>query len=143
MMRSLTSCEEQLIVPQVADFSPAELAALPEPARGHLAAVIAPGTPLARSARLTMRGRIKIGRWLPFRAREVLSPHRGFVWAARAGGIIVGSDRFVDGAGAMDWKLAGLVPVMRGDGPDISRVPQGAPPAKRRGFRPHSCRASA
>src|SRR6266487_1041588 len=74
-------------------FTGAELEGLPEPARRHLAAAIAPGTPLAVSARLRMRGSIKVGRWLPFRARQVLSPHHGFVWAARAAGVIVGSDR--------------------------------------------------
>ena len=44
------------------------------------------GTPFspARSGidgfRLRMTGHIKIGRWLPFRAEEVLSPREGFVW---------------------------------------------------------------
>jgi hypothetical protein len=64
-------------------FGDAELDGLPELARRHLAQAIAPGTPLATSARLRMRGRIKVGRWLPFRARQVLNPHHGFVWAAR------------------------------------------------------------
>ncbi len=102
-------------------FTGAELEGLPEPARRHLAAAIAPGTPLAVSARLRMRGSIKVGRWLPFRARQVLSPHHGFVWAARAAGVIVGSDRYVDGVGGMDWKLAGLVTVVHTEGPDVSR----------------------
>jgi hypothetical protein len=31
-----------------------------------------------------MRGQLKVGRWFPFRARQVPNPHRGFVWAARA-----------------------------------------------------------
>jgi uncharacterized protein DUF6544 len=68
-----------------------------------------------------MRGRIKVGRWLPFRARQVLSPHRGFVWTARAAGVIAGTDRYLDGAGLLDWKLAGLVTVAHGEGPDVSR----------------------
>jgi Family of unknown function (DUF6544) len=72
-----------------------------------------------------MRGRIKIGRWLPFRARQVLDPHHGFVWAARTAGVITGSDRYVDGAGGMDWKLASLVTVMHADGPDFSRAAAG------------------
>jgi hypothetical protein len=106
-------------------FSGAELDGLPEPVRRHLAQAIAPGTPLTVSARLRMRGSIKIGRWLPFRARQVLSPHHGFVWAARAAGVIAGADRFVDGVGGMEWKLAGLVNVMRADGPDHSRSAAG------------------
>jgi hypothetical protein len=106
-------------------FGPGELEGLPEPVRRHLAQAIAPGTPLHTSARLTQRGQIKIGRWLPFRARQVLSPGRGFVWTARAAGLIAGSDRYLDGAGAMRWRLAGLVTVAAGEGPDISRSAAG------------------
>ncbi|HEX3211189.1 MAG TPA: DUF6544 family protein, partial [Actinomycetota bacterium] len=97
-------------------FGPAELDGLPEPVRRHLAQAIAPGTPLHTAARLRMRGSIKVGRWLPFRARQVLSPQRGFVWTARAAGLIAGGDRYLDGAGAMRWKLAGLVTVASGEG---------------------------
>jgi hypothetical protein len=68
-----------------------------------------------------MRGRIKMGRWWPFGAREVLSPHDGFVWWARAGGVITGSDRYEDGAGVMDWKLAGLIKVVHAAGADVAR----------------------
>jgi hypothetical protein len=102
-------------------FDPAELAALAAPVRRHLAQAIAPGTARFSSARLTMRGQIKVGRWLPFRAREVLDPRRGFVWTARAAGLIAGVDRYLDGAGLTEWKLAGLVTVAHGEGPDTSR----------------------
>jgi hypothetical protein len=111
--------------PAPGEFSAAELEGLPEPARRYLAQAIAPGTPLAASARLRMRGHIKVGRWLPFRAHQVLNPHHGFVWTARAAGIIAGSDRYVDGDGAMDWKLAGLVTVAHAQGPDTSRSAAG------------------
>jgi len=53
-------------------------------------------------------------------ARQVLNHHEGFVWSARAAGVITGSDRYLDGAGAQDWKLAGVVTVAYGDGPDVS-----------------------
>jgi hypothetical protein len=106
-------------------FGDAELDGLPEPVRRHLAQAIARGTPLAPGARLRMRGSIKVGRWLPFRARQVLSPHHGFVWAARAAGVIAGVDRYVDGAGGMDWKLAGLVTVAHAEGPDVARSAAG------------------
>jgi hypothetical protein len=81
-----------LTPPEPGRFSDAELEGLPEPVRRHLAQAIAPGTPLATSARLRMRGRIKVGRWLPFRAHQVLNPHRGFVWVARAAGVIAGAE---------------------------------------------------
>jgi hypothetical protein len=87
--------------PKPARFSAAELEGLPEPVQRHLAQAITLGTPLATSARLRMCGHIKVGRWLPFRARQILNPHNGFVWAARAAGIIAGSDRYVDGNGGL------------------------------------------
>jgi hypothetical protein len=103
----------------------AELEGLPKPVRRHLTQAITPGTPLASCARLRMRGNIKVGRWLPFRARQVLNPHRGFVWAARAAGVIAGSDPYLDGAGGMDWKLAGLLTVAHAQGEDVSRSAAG------------------
>ena len=119
---NLSELEGRLLRPaEPGEFTAAELEGLPEPARRHLAQAIAPGAPLATSARLRMRGHIKVGRWLPFRAREVLDPHHGFVWAARAAGVIAGSDRYLDGVGAMDWKLLGLAAVAHGEGPDQAR----------------------
>ena len=55
----------------------------------------------------------------------MLSPQRGFVWTARAAGLIAGGDRYLDGAGTMRWKLAGLVTVAAGEGADISRSAAG------------------
>lgn len=106
-------------------FAEEDLHGLPQAARRHLETAIAPWAPVAVSARLRMRGRIKIGRWLPFRAHQVLSPYHGFVWRARVVGLISGSDRYVDGAGVGHWKLAGLVTVMHAEGADVSRSAAG------------------
>lgn len=106
-------------------FSAAETDDLPPAVRRFFRSAIAVGTPLAMSARLRMRGRIKVGRWLPFRAREFLTPHDGFVWWGSAAGIIVGSDRYVEGVGVADWKLGGLFTVMHAEGPDASRSAAG------------------
>lgn len=38
---------------------------------------------------------------------------------------VVGSDRWLDGEGAMRWKLLGVVPVIKAEGPDISRSAAG------------------
>ena len=111
--------------PEPARFSAAELEGLPKPVQRHLAQAITPGTALATSARLRMRGHIKVGRWLPFRARQILNTHTGFVWAARAAGIIAGSDRYVDGNGGLDWKLLGLLTVAHAEGPDVARSAAG------------------
>jgi hypothetical protein len=111
--------------PEPARFGAAELEGLPDPVQRHLAQAIAPGTPLVTSARLRMRGHIKVGRWLPFRARQVLNPHHGFVWTARAAGIIAGSDRYLDGVGGMVWRLLGLLTVAHAEGPDVSQSAAG------------------
>jgi hypothetical protein len=102
-------------------FSEADVEPLPDPVQRYFRAAIVPGTPRAAVARLHMRGKIKLGLWLPFRAREVLAPHDGFVWAARVGGLIVGSDQYADHGGGMEWKLAGVVPVLRADSQDVAR----------------------
>lgn len=106
-------------------FTEAEVAALPEPVRRYLTAAIAPGTPLAHATRITMRGQLKLGRWLPFRAVELLNPHRGFRWAARVAGVISGSDGYAGGWGQLDWSLLGLLSVASGTGADISRSAAG------------------
>jgi hypothetical protein len=112
--------------PAPGSFTEGEIEDLPEPARRYLRASIAPGTPLARSARFRMRGSIKLGkRWDRFRARQILAPHRGFLWAARAGGVIVGSDRYAEGRGVMDWRILGLLRVAHADGSDTSRSAAG------------------
>ena len=75
-----------------------------------------------------MHGTIKLERWRPFQAEEVIHSERGMVWNARTrmGGIPVrGTDRFLDGAGAMRWTLLGLLPVMTASGPDITRSAAG------------------
>jgi len=55
------------------------LDAIPETARRWLRHAVKPGAPAARSVLLKMNGRIKVGRWLPFEAVQVLSTD-GFVW---------------------------------------------------------------
>jgi hypothetical protein len=123
--RDLTVIASSLVRGAVGRFTEAELDGLPDPVQRYLRTGIAPGTPLAGTAGIRMKGRIKIGRWVPFVARELLTPQLGFIWAARAAGIISGSDRYVDGRGEMSWKLAGLLRVMHADGPDISRSAAG------------------
>lgn len=108
-------------------FTEGELDELPEPVRRYFRGSIAPGTPLAKSARLRMRGSVKLGRgWLPFRARQTLAPLHGFMWAAHVAGVLLmGSDRYADGTGAMEWRLLGLIRVIRAEGPEVSRSSAG------------------
>lgn len=107
-------------------FSDHDSDGLPDPVRRYLSRAIAPGAPLARSARFGMRGSIKLGsRWLRFRGHEVLSPHHGLLWAVRVGGVITGSDRYLDAEGSMQWKVLGVVPVVNAYGPGVSRSTAG------------------
>ena len=119
--RDLSQVENALVHDAVGKFDDPELDGLPDPVQHLLRTAIEPGAPLSRTARLRMRGHIKVGRWLPFRAREVLSPLRGSIWTARAAGVIAGSDYYAQGQGEMDWKVAGVFRVMKAEGPDVSR----------------------
>jgi hypothetical protein len=104
-------------------FTEDSAAELPEPVRRWLTHAIAPGTPLRPAVVLGMHGRIRLGRWQRFTAREVLAPPEGFIWAAtaRAAGLpITGFDRFSSGTGEMRWRLLGVVPVMSASGPDVT-----------------------
>lgn len=60
--------EQALEQPTTGVFTDEELDGLPEPAARYSRAAIAPGTPLAQTARITMRGRIKLKKWLRFAA---------------------------------------------------------------------------
>jgi len=106
----------------------ADLSRLPGAARRYLEHAIASGTQLARAVRLRMHGEIKLQRWLPFTAEQVIVWERGFIWSATVrmfGMPIRGSDRLVDGEGAMRWRLLGIIPVMTAAGPDITRSAAG------------------
>jgi hypothetical protein len=97
----------------------------PEAVRRYFGAAIAPGTALAPAAELEMRGSIRLGRWLPFRARQLLAPALGTVWIARVGGVLSGFDSYVDALGRMDWRVLGAIPIVRAAGPDVTRSAAG------------------
>lgn len=115
--------------PRGEHFDPSSVSALPAPAQRYLKSAIAPGTPAAYVVRLEMHGEIKLGdAWSPFEAEQVMHAARGFVWKARVrmkGLPVRGSDRWVDGVGALDWRLLGIVPVVRDSSADISRSAAG------------------
>lgn len=97
---------------------------LPDTARRYLEHAIASGTRRASAVRLCMHGEIKLRRWLPFRAEQLIRRDRGMIWNATVrmyGMPIRGFDRLVDGEGAMRWKLFGIIPIVTASGPDITR----------------------
>jgi len=108
-------------------FDPAMVEGLPDPARRLLLWSIEPGTPLARTAEVSMSGTIVLDPArgpIPMEAVQILTPPVGFIWSARThGGLmrIRGYDRFSQGEGEMRWKLFGLIPVMRATGADVTR----------------------
>jgi hypothetical protein len=109
-------------------FRAEHVAGHPAPVRRYLHHAIAPGTRLASAVRLDMHGEIKLGRWFPFTATQVLDWNRGMIWQAtvRAFGLpIRGYDRIIHGAGAQNWRLFGWIPVMSAAGPDVSRSTAG------------------
>jgi hypothetical protein len=111
-----------------ARFDPSLVAEFPEPARRWLTHAIPPGAALARGVILKMEGQIRVRRWLPFEATQILVPPEGYVWAARArfGPLSIrGYDRYSGGIGAMRWRLAGKIPVVTMDGPDVDRSAAG------------------
>lgn len=100
---------------------------LPEAVRRWVAHATGGATALPSGARLSMHGEIKVGKWRPFTAQQILTPD-GFVWAARAGRLpmrISGFDRCTGGTGEMRWKVAGVVPVMSAANDDIHRSAAG------------------
>jgi hypothetical protein len=105
-------------------FSPDKFSHLPAAAKRYLEHAIAPGTEIASAVRWKMHGEIKLKKWIPFTAEQVVCWEHGLIWSATAwmNGFlpIVGSDRIINGIGAMQWKLLGLFPVMTASGADIT-----------------------
>lgn len=106
-------------------FSPAMVADLPAPAQRYLRHALAPGTPLAASVQVTMTGTLRLGAaWQPFTAQQILTPGHGFVWQARArmGPVLMqGADYYARGSGRMRFALFGLLPLITGSGPDVTK----------------------
>ncbi len=75
-----------------------------------------------------MHGEIKLQRWLPFVASQVITSDHEFIWRAtmRVHGLpVTGFDRLLDGNGKTRWNLLGIVPVATGSGADITRSDAG------------------
>jgi hypothetical protein len=111
-------------IPTELVFNSDKLAHLPA-AKLYLEHAIAPGTKIASAVRLKMHGEIKLKKWIPFTAEQVICWEHGLIWTATAwmNGFlpIVGSDCIIDGIGGMQWKLLGLFPVMTASGTDLTR----------------------
>lgn len=112
-------------------FSPDRAGELPAPARRYLQHAIAPGTPLARIVRLQMEGSMRPrpgGPRVALTADEVLAPHVGFTWTARArmfGLPVRVRDDYFDNRGGVGVTALGVIPVARETGADVTRSSRG------------------
>ena len=73
-------------------FDASTLEALPGPAARWLTRALPDGTPLTLGVEVRMAGRIRLGRWMPFTADQILRAGVGFVWKPVVGGRLL---RFV------------------------------------------------
>ena len=108
-------------------FDPDRIEHLPAPVRRWLRHAIAPGTPLRFGVRVAMHGTIRIGRWMPFTATQIITPG-GYIWAATAGRFplqVTGFDRYSDNTGEMQWRLLRRIPVVTTSGLDVTRSAAG------------------
>lgn len=109
-------------------FDPALLAGLDEPVRRYFRHAIRDGAPLPDGVRVTMRGRIKLGTWLPFTAEQD-SYADAFSWRARvaAGPLTLFrvTDSFTGGVGRVDARLFGRLPLIRSADENTARSAAG------------------
>lgn len=112
-----------------AAFDPATLADLPPPAQRLLGGALPSGVALSTRVELSMEGEIELGgRWFPFTAEQILRAGEGFVWSPVVGGRLVrfvGADLLTADDARMEFRLHGLIPVVRAAGPDVRRSAQG------------------
>ncbi|BDU70195.1 hypothetical protein GETHOR_22960 [Geothrix oryzae] len=116
------------VPPGTETYDPSSRRTLPSGAQRFLNHAVAPGTRLPEAVRLVMTGTIRLKGWHPFEAEQVIVRSRGMIWAAKVrmkGLTIRGSDRLLEGRGAMHWALFGLIPFLRAEGPDITRSARG------------------
>jgi len=102
----------------------ATLEDLDEPVRRYFAHAIAEGAPLVEGVHVRLRGQIRLGTWLPFTSEQDSFP-TAFTWRARvtAGPLTLfrATDRLVEGAGSVDARLLGRLPMIHADDAHTAR----------------------
>ena len=125
-----------------AAFDPATLADLPPPAQRLLDRALPSGVTLSTTVELSMEGEIELGgRWFPFTAEQILRAGEGFVWSPVVGGRLVrfvGADLLTADDARMEFRLHGLIPMVRAAGPDVRRSAQGRLAAETVAWLPHA-----
>ncbi len=62
------------------------------------------------------------------KARQVLTPPKGFIWRAEVGNGLMrfsGGDHYTNGSGRVSFWLWGVIPLVKQKGPDVSRAALG------------------
>ncbi|WP_199301728.1 DUF6544 family protein [Sphaerospermopsis sp. FACHB-1194] len=98
---------------------------LPEPVQRYFLHAITLGTPLATGVKLKMQGYFQPSKdkKLPMQATEILTA-KGFVWQAVMGNKffnIKGADYYYNNSAKVEFKIWGLIPLVKEENPDINR----------------------
>jgi hypothetical protein len=106
-------------------FTSDMLAGLDEPVRRYFSHAIGDGALLASGVRMAMSGRIKVGLWLPFTAKQTVDG-RSFTWQARVGlGPLTPLrvvDRYANAVGSTEGRLLGRVTLFHAEDHDTARA---------------------
>jgi hypothetical protein len=115
------------------------LAGLDEPVQRYLRHAVADGAALPAAMRLTMSGRVRAGRWLPFTA-EQRTARCSFTWRARVGPrplrVLEVVDRYADGRGSTEGRLLGRLRLFGAAGADTARSAAGRAALEAAAFAP-------
>ncbi len=124
--RHVDSLATSLQAPRVCRH-PQAVDAVPPPVGRYLAR--AGGAADARAIEIDLQGRLKLNeQWYDFESTLAVSSLEGFRWSARVRNGLVrfaGEDSYTAGRGHMLWKLYGLIPVVRGEGVDVTHSARG------------------
>jgi hypothetical protein len=112
---------------QIIRFDASVLSSCDEPVRRYFTHAIAHGAPLEPRMRLLMKGRIKVGLWLPFTAQQDCDGS-SFIWRAQVPGqvrLLTVTDSYDDGRAAIDGRLLGAVRLFHSEDENIVRSAAG------------------
>lgn len=106
----------------------ADLAQLPDPVQRWLRTTGVAGTAVPATIRLTQEGEFRLGPdkpWMPMRATEYYTTNPpGFLWRASMGMFplidVTGRDRYLQGTGDIEMRIASIVPVAKKSGGNLS-----------------------
>ncbi|MDQ1356615.1 MAG: hypothetical protein QOG44_988 [Acidimicrobiaceae bacterium] len=108
-------------------FDASALSSCDEPVRRYFTHAIDDGAPLGSRMALQMKGRIKVGLWLPFTARQECDGS-SFIWRAqvpRHVPVMRVTDSYDDGRASIDGRMLGAIRLFHSDDQNIVRSAAG------------------